>query len=91
MKTSSKHDLKRFQHRTPQTGKSSRPTVALTLATSTGTSPEPSDPKTDCTPAVSFELMLEAIRQRHETKTAILQEALQRSECSQQRFWGINE
>jgi hypothetical protein len=73
-------------------GLPSQPTVALPVATSaTGTGPEPLGRKLEGAPAASFELVLEAIRQRHETKTAILEEALQRSESSQQRFWGINE
>jgi hypothetical protein len=42
------------------------------------------------TPAETVELTLEAIRQRHEAKTAVLEEALQRTEHFQ-RFWGINE
>jgi hypothetical protein len=40
---------------------------------------------------VPFEVVCEQIRQRNEAKTAILREALQRTESSQQRFWGINE
>lgn len=40
---------------------------------------------------VPFEVICEQIRQRNEAKTQILREALQRSECSQTRFWGINE
>lgn len=39
----------------------------------------------------SFELVLEDIRRRHETKTIVLEEALQRSERFPDRFWGINE
>ncbi|HWV99746.1 MAG TPA: hypothetical protein VNZ64_08660 [Candidatus Acidoferrum sp.] len=38
-----------------------------------------------------FELVLEEIRQRRETKTTLLEEGLLRSERSQGRFWGINE
>jgi len=41
-------------------------------------------------PPQTLELALEAIRQRHEAKTAVLEEALQRTEHFQ-RFWGINE
>ena len=37
-------------------------------------------------PIAAFELVCEEIRKRHETKTAILQEALQRTEPSRQ-FW----
>ena len=40
---------------------------------------------------VSFEVALEEIQLRQHTKTAVLEEALQRSERSQPRFWGINE
>ena len=38
-----------------------------------------------------FELVLEEIRERTQAKTAVLREALQYSERSQLRFWGINE
>jgi hypothetical protein len=38
-----------------------------------------------------FELVLEEIRQRRETKTTVLEEGLLRSERAQGRFWGINE
>ena len=38
-----------------------------------------------------FELALEEVRQRLETKTALLEEALQRFDRSEHRFWGINE
>ena len=43
------------------------------------------------TPPESVELVFEAIRQRGEAKTAVLEEVLQRAEQLQQRFWGINE
>jgi len=43
------------------------------------------------TPPESVELVLEAIRQRGEAKTAVLEELLHRAEQFQQRFWGINE
>ena len=91
MKTSTKQDSKRTQPHLQQTRSSSQPTVALPVATTTGTGPEAPGHKTHRGPAASFEVVLEAIRHRHEAKTAILEEALQRSECSQQRFWGINE
>jgi len=38
-----------------------------------------------------FELALEEMRQRLETKTALIEEALQRFDRSEHRFWGINE
>ena len=38
-----------------------------------------------------FELVLEEIRLRRETKTTLLEEGLLRFERSQQRFWGINK
>jgi hypothetical protein len=41
--------------------------------------------------AADFEDVQEALRQRLETKTSILEEALERTQRSQQRFWGINE
>lgn len=69
-----------------------KPNVELPAeASAAGTVPGPLVHKPNCTPAPSFELVLEAIRQRQETKTAILEEALQRTERFQQRFWGINE
>lgn len=39
----------------------------------------------------SFDLLFERFRQRSEAKTLIMEEALQRSESTQRRFWGINE
>src|SRR5262249_16179967 len=38
-----------------------------------------------------FELALEEVRQRLETKTGLREEALQRFDRSEHRFWGINE
>jgi len=58
---------------------------------------ESKDPRTESRSAlvvpeiVPFEAVCEEIRRRNETKTAILEEALQRSQTFQQRFWGINE
>ena len=42
-------------------------------------------------PHPNFELALEEIRHRLETKTVLLEEALQRFERFEHRFWGINE
>ena len=39
----------------------------------------------------SWDFILEELRQRSQAKTLTLEEALQRSERSQRRFWGINE
>ena len=41
--------------------------------------------------SAQFELVLEEIRQRRETKTTLLEEGLLRSARLQQRFCGINE
>jgi hypothetical protein len=42
-------------------------------------------------PMRNFEVAFEEIRHRLETKTALLEEVLQRFERSEHRFWGINE
>jgi hypothetical protein len=86
MKNSTKQDPKHPQQQLHQTRLSRQPVI-----TTTGTVPEPLGQNTKLANVPSFEIVLEAMRERHETKTAILQEALQRSEQAQQRFWGINE
>ena len=86
MKKSTKQDSKSSHHQIQQ-ARASGPSI-LTL---TGTNPEGSDRNSQLAPAESFEIVFAAIRERHETKTTILEQALQRSEQAQQRFWGINE
>ena len=39
----------------------------------------------------SFDIVREQLLRRAQTKTIAMEEGLQRSECSQRRFWGINE
>jgi hypothetical protein len=97
MKNSTKQDTKnprtqiQFASGTPP-GPLTNPAVVLAPSSAvTKTESEPLGQKSTRTTSASFELVLEAIRQRHETKTAILQEVLQRSQSAQQRFWGINE
>jgi hypothetical protein len=57
----------------------------------------PEDPQTESSDQsiqasiVPFEIVCEEIRRRTETKTTILELALQRTESFQPRFWGINE
>jgi hypothetical protein len=41
--------------------------------------------------ADSFDFLPEQLLHRSQTITAVLEEALQRSEWSQRRFWGMNE
>ncbi len=39
----------------------------------------------------TFDLMLNELVKRSEAKTIVMEEALERCEWSQRRFWGINE
>ena len=92
MKTSTRNNLKPSERQLPQPRTLSQSTNGLSAADGAGIALEAAaGDKTSRMATANFEIVLEAIRHRQETKTAILEEALQRSEQAQQRFWGINE